>query len=136
MLGDVAILQGFDLSAPAGGVRPGDAITLTLHFQAQVSGVADYSRFVHLYSPQLGMAAEQDGIPQDGHNPTWTWTKGETIVDRVRLQVSQQATPGLYALGSGLYDQSAAGVRLPAYTQVTRHAGDEVTLAEIKILSR
>jgi len=136
-LGDVAILQGFDLAAPAAGVRPGDDITLTLYYQAQALTATDYTRFVHLYSQQLGMAAQQDGIPQDGHNPTWTWVKGETIVDRVRLQVSQQAAPGIYALGSGLYDRSAAGVRLPAYTAGgARYAGDEVALAEIKILSR
>ena len=122
---------------PAAGVRPGDAMTLTLYYQAQGVITADYTRFVHLYSSQLGMAAQQDGTPQDGQNPTWTWVKGEIVVDRVKLQISAQASAGIYTLTSGFYDQSANGARLPIYTaNGTRFPGDEATLTEVKIRGR
>jgi hypothetical protein len=114
-VGEWAHLIGFDLQPSAMVLQPGDTLTVTLHFRSDTHSPVDYTRFVHLYDPALGMAAQSDGLPQQGANPTWAWTPGEQIVDRVTLQVAADAKPGRYRLISGFYDAQAAGERVALF---------------------
>ncbi len=133
-MGDAATLAGYDLALPAGGPRAGDQLTVTLYYRSRAAVAANYTRFLHLYNPQLGMAAQADALPQEGDNPTWAWVPGEVIVDHVRLDVAAGATPGTYHLLTGLYDTQAAGARLPLYDSQNRPLPDaQADLAQVVV---
>ena len=111
--GDLAELDGFEVDIPETGLRPGDQFTVTLAFRSLSPTTANLTRFVHVHNQELGMAAQSDGLPQNGMNPTWSWVQGERIVDRVALEVGPGTPPGRYALGIGFYDPESGGARLP-----------------------
>ncbi len=110
--GDAIELTGFTLAGPA-TVQPGETLTVTLFYRTGDAITADYTRFLQLHSPALGMAAQSDAQPQNGANPTSTWRKGEVIVETVALPIAADAAPGAYRLLLGFYD-AADGTRLPA----------------------
>ncbi|MFN3333616.1 MAG: hypothetical protein ACK47M_14000, partial [Caldilinea sp.] len=112
-LGDWGELQGFSMS-PDTAVAPGDVVTLTLVYKANAPAPVDYTRFIHVHSPALGMAAQQDAPPLNGGNPTTTWVADEQIVERVTLQIAPNAQSGEYTLWFGMYDP-ATGERAPLY---------------------
>jgi hypothetical protein len=133
-LGDLATLVGYDLALPNTGLRAGSQVSLTLHYQANATIAQDLTRFVQLYSPTLGMAAQQDSLPQDGNNPTWAWVPGEVVSDTVTLTVSENAKPGKYALQVGLYNPSD-GMRLPVRDRAGNPLPDgQVILTEVSLL--
>jgi hypothetical protein len=111
-VGSIATLLGYDLDLPDTPLRPGDSFTLTLTYKANTVTETGYTQFVHLYSPQLGMAAQTDSPPAGGGNPTWAWVPGETIVEAINLTVQPDTPAGEYELLVGLYDP-ANGERLP-----------------------
>lgn len=111
--GAVAGLIGYAIDRPERAIRPGDTVGIRLTLQSLTPTTTNFTRFVHLYSPTLGMAGQADGIPQAGNNPTWSWIPGEVIEDEVVLPISAEAAPGVYTLYMGFYDGQAAGVRLP-----------------------
>lgn len=110
--GDMATLLGYDLHIPAAGLHPGDRFAITLYYRSETTTKADYTRFLHVYNPVAGMAAQFDSPPQNGNNPTWSWVAREVIMDRVDLQVAAQAKPGPYTLYLGFYEPKANGARL------------------------
>ena len=133
-IGDAATLVGYDLALPAGGPRAGDRLTVTLYYRSRAAVTANYTRFLHLYSPQLGMAAQADALPQEGDNPTWAWVPGEVIVDAVALDVAAGAAPGTYRLQTGLYDTQDAGARLPLYDSQDRPLPDaQADLGQVEV---
>lgn len=133
-LGPEIGLSGYDLDLPQAEIWPGDSFTVTLHFESQSPTNRDLIRFVHLYDPDLGMAAQMDSQPGEGSsNPTWAWVPGETIVDRVVLTVSDDAAPGKYSLLTGFYDRSD-GTRLPFTDQAGTPLRDGlVRLTEVEV---
>nr|MCU0509317.1 hypothetical protein [Anaerolineae bacterium] len=133
-VGDFARLTGYNVDLPEGGVSPGDAFTATLFFRADGPAALPYTRFLHFWSPELGMAAQADSEPAGGRNPTWAWTRGETVVDVVRLTVAADAQPGAYQLRAGLYDP-ASGARVPLRTREGEPLPDDIaTLGTIEVL--
>ena len=98
-LGDLATLVGYNLGLPAAGLRAGSQISVTLYYRANAVTDLDLTRFAQLYSPELGMAAQQDSPPAQGGNPTWSWVPGELIADAVVLTVAPEARPGPYEAG-------------------------------------
>ena len=110
-MGDLATLLRYDLELPKDGLRAGSAFTITLSYQVDSTTERDLTQFVQLFNPDLGMAAQQDSPPQNGANPTWAWTPGETVVDVRTLRLRDDAQPGQYQLLVGLYDP-ADGSRL------------------------
>ena len=112
-IGATITLLGYDLTPPAENLHAGDAFTVTLYYRNETGTTADYTRFVHLHNPALGMAAQFDSPPQNGVNPTWTWTPGEVIVDPVSLTIAQDAKPGNYTLYVGFYEPKANNARVP-----------------------
>jgi hypothetical protein len=128
-LGDVAVLQGYDVTLPKSGLRPGSQFTLTLYYRSEVPTGSGYTQFAHLYSPELGMAAQWDGPPLNGANPTWAWVPGEIVSDTVTLRIADAAKPGSYALQVGLYN-SEDGARLPARDRQGKPLPDDSVLLE------
>jgi hypothetical protein len=110
--GDVARLRGYTLEAPT-PLTPGATFTVTLFYDAAGPAPLDYTQFLHLYDPALGMAAQRDQQPLQGGNPTTAWVAGETIVEPIVLTVAEDAAPGVYRLLLGWYDAQANFARIP-----------------------
>jgi hypothetical protein len=93
----------------------------------------NYTRFVHVHKEGVGMAAQDDGLPQHGDNPTFAWTPGEVVRDEVALTIAADAAPGDYSLRIGFYDPQS-GARMAA-----RDAGgqalpdDEISLTGLTV---
>lgn len=111
--GELAELVDYAVNAPAQPLRTGEPIRVRLTFRSLAPTATNFTRFVHLYSPALGLAGQADGIPQDGNNPTWSWAAAEVIEDEVTIRLRATAPPGEYTLYVGFYDAQANGQRLP-----------------------
>ncbi len=130
---EMATLIGYDLALPEAGLRAGDQFTLTLYFRGDTSQPQDYTRFVHLYSAQHGMAAQHDSPPGDGRNPTSAWLPDEVIIDQVELTVAEDAIPGDYSLRVGMYDP-IDGRRVAAFDEAGNAQPDgQVVLTNVSV---
>jgi 4-amino-4-deoxy-L-arabinose transferase-like glycosyltransferase len=102
---DVIQLAGADL------VRAGDAITVTLGWQALDAPPTALTAFVHLLGPDGALVAQSDATPGGGYATT-QWAPGEAVVDVHRLPLPPALAPGSYRLVAGLYDP-VTGQRAP-----------------------
>ncbi|NJN82973.1 MAG: hypothetical protein HC802_12300 [Caldilineaceae bacterium] len=127
-------LVGYSLEEPLGGLIPGTELTLTLVYRSAAATPVDYTQFVHLYNPELGMAAQLDAQPRQGGNPTSAWVPGERVMDEIVLQIAEDAVPGAYRLQMGLYDADRDATRLPVLTsEGQRFVDDVVVLTELHV---
>lgn len=127
-LGDDFILLGYDLESPQ--VRPGEAIHLTLYWEAANKPTEDYTVFVHLLDADGQLVAQQDNQPQNGMYPTNFWDAGERVQDEYTLAVD----PGTYTLAVGMYTLETLQ-RLPVVDASGRLLPDGLFLIEgIEIL--
>ena len=134
--GDVAALRGYTLDAPA-SLTPGVTFTVTLFYRANGPAPLDYTQFLHLYDPALGMAAQRDQQPLSGGNPTTAWVQGETIAEPIVLTVAPEAASGSYRLLLGWYDAQANFTRIPLSNgEGAPIADNQAMLAEIKVQQR
>jgi len=109
-LGDVVHLRGFDLDRTQ--ATPGEALALTLYWQADGPTDLDYTVFVHLIGPDGRPHGQVDRFPAGGAAPTTSWAPGQVIVDEIGLPVAADAPAGTYHIAVGMYD-GASGGRLP-----------------------
>jgi hypothetical protein len=131
--GDVAALRGYTLDAPA-SLTPGANFTVTLYYQASGPAPLDYTQFLHLYDPALGMAAQRDQQPLNGGNPTTAWVQGEMIEESIGLTVAPEAAPGSYRLLLGWYDAQANFARIPLRDELGNPlANNQAVLGEITV---
>lgn len=84
--------------------RPGEALTLTLLWQADQPVGHDYTVFTHLLDGRHNQVAGQDNPPVNGQYPTSEWLKDEPVIDTYRLQLPPDLASGDYHLAIGLYD--------------------------------
>jgi 4-amino-4-deoxy-L-arabinose transferase-like glycosyltransferase len=101
-LGDRIALVGYELDRTS--AAPGEALHLTLYWQALRTIESNYSVFTHLLGPNAYIAAQMDGWPQQGASPTASWQKGQLVRDPYVLTVAADAPAGVYELEVGLYD--------------------------------
>ena len=106
--GSLASLRGYDLVTPS--VLPGEAMQMTLYWQAQQSAQQLVSTFVHLVGPNGQIVVQGDQWP--GGLPSNTWAEGQVIIDEYKIELPEGAPKGTYQIVLGLYI-SASGVRLP-----------------------
>jgi hypothetical protein len=109
-LADGVSLAGYDL--PSSDIVPGEAITLTLYWQAREAPSTDYQVFVHLVGDESGPAAQGDGPPLMGDYPTTMWAAGEVVADPHPVALPADLPPGTYRLLVGMYDLQTMA-RLP-----------------------
>ena len=114
VLGESIRLLGFDLEPET--VRPGDSVSLTLHWEALQKPEGDYTVFTHLLAPSGELYGQRDGQPQDGKYPTYLWDEGEHIRDLYTLTVAPDAPPGAYEIAIGMYTLETLA-RLPVTTE-------------------
>ena len=126
-------LVGCDLEQEQ--VRPGDELPITLHWQVTSPLDNDYTVFIHLLDMEDRIAGQGDGPPLEGFYPTSFWGVGETLVDRHRLLVNEDAPPGDYRVAVGLYDR-ATMQRLPVLAADGQPAGDRIIAATIQVMPR
>jgi hypothetical protein len=101
--GDQVTLLGTNI-APLLEVASGQAITLTLAWQAQATPSQDLVRFVHLLDAEGRPVAQQDSRPCGGECPATSWLPGEVLIETVQLQTPAGLLPGSYRLAVGWYD--------------------------------
>ena len=127
-------LLGFDIDKEA--YEAGGVVSLTLYYRALRKMDHRYTAFVHLLGPSGGSAlgplrAQNDSEPCHGFFATSSWLPGEIIVDRISLEIPDDAPAGRYTLLTGFYE-TGTGRRLPANgPSVGEH--DVVQLAELAI---
>jgi hypothetical protein len=126
-------LVGYTME-PRDGIRAGSTLTLTVYYRAQGGDPRNLHEFVHLYEPSLGLAAQHDGLPQQGGNPTWAWLADEVIESVIPLVVDPAAAPGQYALLLGFYDPALNNTRVPVSDpQGQRWINDVIVLTTIAL---
>ncbi|RIK39008.1 MAG: hypothetical protein DCC55_19320, partial [Chloroflexi bacterium] len=131
-MGSLGTLLGYDLNLATPEVRPGEPFQVTLYYRADQSNRINYTRFLHFHNEQRGMAAQQDGPPQGGVNPAWSWLPGEVVADPVILVVPPGVTPGEYTLYAGFYNP-ADGARLPLANQGQPVPDDRAPLTTLTV---
>lgn len=81
--GEAIALRGYALH------QTGDALSITLYWEALQEGRDDLTRFVHLLGDEgAAPLVQQDGAPQNNSYPTAQWTAGEIVADTVILDLS------------------------------------------------
>lgn len=112
--GDQMRLVAYDVS-PDGPLHPGDRVTVTVAWEALAPMERDWSVFVHLNDPVLGVPlAQRDMYPGQGLLATRLMQPGQQVVDRYVLQLPRTAeAPAEIELVAGLYDFNNPAERLP-----------------------
>jgi len=122
-------LLGFDLARST--LHPGEALSLTLYWQATAPVTSTAKVFIHLYDAQGRLGPQTDGWAVFGTRPPYTWAVGEVIADRRRVTLPPDLPPGRYSLEVGLYDERG---RLPALSKTLGPFFEErVPLAQIQV---
>lgn len=106
-------LIGYDL--PTAPLAPGDALPVTLYWQAAAEMKTDYTVFVQLLNSAGQVVAQVDQQPLAGAAPTTTWLPGEILTDAYTLSLPPDLPPGSYHLIAGLYN-AATGERVSPAT--------------------
>lgn len=112
-LGDEIVLLGYQWNEPV--LEAGQALTLSLFWQAEKQASRPYTVFVHLVDNSGQIIAQQDNWPVQGSWPPACWQKGQPIHDTYQLAIPPETPLGTYQLYVGMYD-SQNGTRLTTPT--------------------
>jgi hypothetical protein len=130
--GDSIYFLNADLH-PAGPVRPGDTLTVDLHFLATRPMTVDDTVKVDLIGPDWSWRVQSDGTPVGGAIPTLKWIAGSRLRDRRTLTVPANAAPGPAQLVLALYD-SFTQLSVPVLDPQLAAQGLTVPLATVEIV--
>ena len=114
-------LAGVDLSETS--AQAGDAVTVTLQWEAFDRIVEDYTGFVHLVDAAGKDVVQDDHPPLHGEFPTRLWFAGTVVSDPYRLDLPADLPAGTYDLMGGLY-RPGSNQRLPAIAWRRGGTGD------------
>jgi mannosyltransferase len=132
-LGDQIRLLGYSLSSDR--VAPGEALLLTLYWQALTPIAERYTVFTHLLDASNHIQAQMDGEPQGGALPTDRWIPDQVITDNYALIVAGDAQPGPHVLEVGMYRLDTLE-RLPSRDADSGAAlGDRVLLGSVEVIA-
>jgi hypothetical protein len=108
--------------------HPGDAVNLSLYWQANGVIKTSYVAFVHVVDGEEHIVAQQDQIPQQGQAPTTGWLPGEIIADVKTVFLPPEMRVGVYQIYVGMYDPRT-GRRL----RLADQSGDVISLGRIVV---
>ncbi len=128
-VGDEFQLLGYNVEATP---RAGEILPVTLFWKIDRDANEDFTAFVHLLDNAGNLIAQQDGLSDDGFNPTTLWLTGTTIADRHDLKLPATLAPGIYRLVAGLYRYETLE-RLPVKNADKLSADAVAELGEIKV---
>lgn len=131
-LGGLVELAGFDAPLALQTLKPGQTISVALHWHCLALMDADYTVFVHLTDDAGHPVAQHDGQPRAGRYPTSIWDVGEVVLDEHEFAVPPSAVPGTYRLVAGLYDP-ISWARLPVLDDAGQPTRDHVLLETITV---
>jgi 4-amino-4-deoxy-L-arabinose transferase-like glycosyltransferase len=132
-LGGQVTLLGYEVNALE--VAPGEAVGVTLYWEAQALVPADYTVFLHLAAPAGPPYAQADGQPQSGAYPTSLWDTDEVVRDTRTIVVPADLPSGEYPLVTGMY-LLETGKRLRWLAPDGSDQGDAVPLATLTVHGR
>jgi hypothetical protein len=114
-------LAGADLSETS--AQAGDAVTVTLQWEALDRISEDFTGFVHLVDATGKDVVQDDHPPLQGEFPTRLWFAGTVVSDPYRLELPADLPAGTYDLMGGLY-RPGSNQRLPAVAWRRGGSGD------------
>jgi hypothetical protein len=120
-VGDDIRLHGYAIDKTS--ARPGDALLLTLWWQAQAAVGDQRSVLVQLLDRNGVIVAQADGPPARGSRPTSRWQAGETVIDARQIALPADLPAGEYTLVFGMYRWPSLE-RLQMHRGATRQADD------------
>jgi hypothetical protein len=95
-------------------VQAGQAMTMTLLWEASAPLDVDLTAFAHLLGPDGTQVAGFDQAPGGDRYPTRHWLPGDRAVQTMTLSVPEGTSPGVYAAWVGVYTAGSSGAdRLP-----------------------
>lgn len=110
--------------------RPGDALQVTLRWQALKTLDTDYTVFVHLMRAEAQIWGQNDHVPRNEQAPTSTWVAGQVVTDAFELLIFPDAPEDNYQLIIGLYE--SATIRRLALP----NGSDFVVLGQVEVRNR
>lgn len=115
---------------PEESLQQGDALPVTLFWQAVADGSRSEQLFLQLLDPQGQIVAARESLPVSGAFPTSRWRAGDLIRDPQPMTIPADLPPGDYRLIAGLYDP-VSGRRLAA-----PDGRDQIGLGDIPVTER
>lgn len=113
-------------------IVPGEAILLSLHWQATAEIPARYKVSVQLLNEQNLVIEQHDSEPVGGSRPTDTWQPNELIVDNHGILPPIGTPPGSYRMIVAVYDRDT-GARLQITSEGAQKGNDylEAGIAQV-----
>jgi hypothetical protein len=106
----------------------GQAVPITIVWQALTPISTDYTVFLHLRDPAGRTVAQLDYRPFEGAYPTSHWLPGSTVAETRQWQLPADLPPGPYTVQTGLY-QLQTLARLPLIKDIGGE--NAVTLGQV-----
>jgi hypothetical protein len=123
--GNAITLLGYDVSQATAG----ETLPLILYWQVNFDQTADFTPFIH-FEDNWGHRWSQE---ETFAYPSAQWSRGETIVQRVEIEVPAGSPLGShYQMRVGLFSGSS-GERLPRLDENGRYAGDTYLIENISV---
>ena len=125
--GNAITLLGYDVGPAAAG----ESLPLFLYWQVNFPQSADFTPFIHFEDAWGHRWSQVETFAY----PSAQWARGETIVQRVEVDVPLGAPLGSnYQLRVGLFSGSS-GERLPRLDEDGRYAGDTYLIQNVTVLT-
>jgi hypothetical protein len=113
-------------------LRPGDLLSVTLYWKAQVPVPSNYQVYVHLIGPDDVLYAQSDKL-NPAEFPTSRWPTDKYVRDAHELVFRSPPPPGDYRLVVGLWN-AGTGERLQVLTGATTFADGIVLPTRIEVV--
>ena len=126
LFGDCIHLLGIGLEQTE--LYPGQAVQLTLYWQALGPARKNYSLYVHLLDSNQIIRGQVDQAPGSGMAPSTSWAPGQVIIDQISIPIDQDTQPGSYQLAIGFYDPEYGTRLLVTDSNTESHVGDQAVL--------
>lgn len=125
--GNAITLFGYDV----GQATAGESLQLFLYWRVNFPQTADFTPFIHFEDAWGHRWSQEETFAY----PSAQWTRGETIVQRVEVDVPLGAPLGSnYQLRVGLFS-GGSGERLPQLDENGRFAGDTYLIENVTVLA-